>query len=118
MYVSVVGTQGVCLSGGWLNSPVLKPMKSFGVVAGKVLVDPKDDIIFIPVMNPGDSVVVLPRHAVLAFLIPIEQVGRPVTAEHCSESNSSKQTGSAHVGKTKEAILPVERAGGGVWSGE
>ena len=63
-------------------SPALKPMATFGVLAGKALVDPRSDIIPVPVINPGDTVVILPRHTLLGFLVPISKVGPQVAREH------------------------------------
>ena len=80
-----------------MASPALKPMTAFGVMAGRALVDPKEDIIPIPVMNPGETTVVLPRRALLAFLIPIQQVGPPVTTMAPSESPPQSQEEAAKV---------------------
>ena len=72
-------------------SPAREPMATYGVMAGKALVDPRENVIPVPVINPGDSVVILPGRALLGFLIPIEQVGPPIpSGDHLQSENGSE----------------------------
>ena len=70
-------------------SPARKPMETYHVVAGKALVDPRSKSIPIPIMNPSDTVAIIPRYTLLAFLIPIEQVGPPVAGDLSSDEDSN-----------------------------
>ena len=58
-----------------LTSPTQKSIETYGVVAGSALVDPRELIIPIPVMNPGDTDVILPKNAMLGLLTPVVCVG-------------------------------------------
>ena len=61
-----------------VTAPVRKPVVKHGVVAGRALVDGKADQVFIPIMNPTNTTVVLPRGTDLAFMAPVKYV-EPVT---------------------------------------
>jgi hypothetical protein len=58
-----------------LTSPTQKSIETYGVVTGSALVDPRETIIPIPVLNPSDNDVVLPKNAMLGMLTPIVCVG-------------------------------------------
>ena len=63
-----------CLGGlpDWgLTSSAQKSVEKYGVMAGAALVDPRNSLIPVPVINPGDTDVVLPRHSLLGYLEPV-----------------------------------------------
>ena len=63
-------------------------VRSHGVIAGRALVDPTQGTIPIPVMNPGENIVILPRNLNIALLSPALTVG-PSPAQGVSEETSS-----------------------------
>ena len=83
-------------------SAARKPMVEHGVIAGKALVDPKCATIPVPVLNPGSTVVTLPRLALLAFMIPVEQVGPPMP-----RSGNTEEDGEAIPQHAKAAAQSV-----------
>lgn len=64
-----------------LTSPTRKSVAQYGVIAGKSLVDPLAAQIPIPVLNPGDSVVVLHKNAHIGFLSPVSRVTEPIASD-------------------------------------
>ena len=55
-------------------SPAVKPVQSKGILAGHALVDPKDKLIPVPVLNPGPVDVELSKNALIGHLVPVDHV--------------------------------------------
>ena len=76
---------------------------------------PKCSAIPVPVMNPGTTDVVLPKHTLIGFLIPVTQVGTPLTEDSQTAGGSDNQTDSATERRTGDRSEPqtCSRSGDG-----
>ena len=72
-----------------LTAPARKPAVKHGIVTGRALVDGSAQQVIIPVLNPTDTTVVLPRNTDLAFMAPVRYV-EPVD-QNSNENSASRK---------------------------
>jgi len=70
--------------------PIKQSVSQYGVLAGKAVVDSHAQTVFIPVLNPSDTTVVLPPYAQIALMAPVSYIDHLASPLLCDDEEESQ----------------------------
>ena len=94
-------------------TPTKAPVHEYGIVAGRALVDGQAETVIVPVLNPTDSTIFLPKHFKIAIMAPVASTDGGSLADQGArisqplDEEEPHQSASPHP-ETAEAAAPAQ----------